>query len=306
MTLQKTAYLAIDAGGTYLKSAVLDRSGNVMDDSSFMVPSFSDGAREEIVQAIQKTVTHGLQVIRKNNLEPGGIGIAFPGPFDYYNATSWMEHKFRNIYGVNLRETIYSFRGVSRDIPIVFIHDSTAVLAGEIWKGNAQGFDNVVVVTLGTGLGFTFTENGIIQLNSLGGPLISVFRLPYKSGILEDYVSKRGFLRLYQEISGNYNVQGIKVSDIGKWADQGDETSIRTFYEAGRIFSESLKNIFIERNIQCILFGGQISWSFHHLEGALKEGLCEVSSLKKISTVKSIENSALWGIIHTLEKTGLN
>jgi glucokinase len=176
------------------------------------------------------------------------------------------------------------------------------VLAGEIWKGNARGFDNVVVVTLGTGLGFTFTENRIIQLNSLGGPLISAFRLPYGSGILEDYVSKRGFLRLYQEISSKENIQGIKVSDIGKWADQGDETSIRTFHEAGKIFSESLKNILIEKNIQCILFGGQISWSFHHLEGALKEGLREVSSLTKISTVKSIENSALWGIVSTLGK----
>lgn len=293
-------YLTIDAGGTYLKSAILNKKANVLHGSDSMVKSFSEGSRDEILLAFGKTVSHGLAYIESKGMQLGGIGIAFPGPFDYQNGIPLMEHKFQNINGLNLREAIHQLPGIPFHVPIQFIHDANSVLIGEIWKGNAQGFSNAAVVTIGTGLGFAFSQNEVVQRNRLGGPQVTIFKLPYREGILEDYTAKRGFLSIYKKISGNREVEGINVSDIGKWADEGNVDCIRTFREVGEILGESLINILRERDIQCLLFGGQISKSFHHLEGVLKQGLSEVECLRKISAVRSIDNAALLGTLRAI------
>jgi glucokinase len=190
--------------------------------------------------------------------------------------------------------------GISPDIPIRFVHDANSVLAGEIWKGNARGFRNAAVVTLGTGLGFSVSENGKVLCNEIGGPLLPIFKIPYRDGILEDYTAQRGILKKYMELSGNTDTEGIRVSDIGKWADNGDLASIQTFREVGKILAETLNGILVERNVECLLFSGQISRSFQYMEPSLKEGLKKVECLKKISVVKSIDDAALWGLYKRL------
>lgn len=297
MDLSTMAYLTIDAGGTYLKSAVLNQTGDVLADSGYVTKSFSNGSKEKILWAFNEIVTHGLTYIERMGMSLSGIGIAFPGPFDYESGTSFMFHKFKNIYGINLCEAILNNSMISPDLPIKFMHDANAVLAGELWIGNGQDYDNVAVVTLGTGLGFAFSENRIIQRNNLGGPMVTIYRLPYRNGVLEDYTAKQGILHIYQKISGKAETEKIKVSDIGRWADGGDRDSIQTFQEVGRILAESLEKILLEKKIQCLLLGGQISRSFHLMEEPLKEGLKEVKYLGKVSKVKSIENAALLGLL---------
>lgn len=301
MALSMTAYLIIDAGGTSLKSAVLDPEGEVFPDSVFSVPSVSEGTREEILQAFGKTLSKGLKYIDQEKMQPGGIGIAFPGPFDIKKAMSLMKHKFQSIYGVDLKEYFYRSDLIPRNVPVRFMHDANAVLAGELWKGNAQGYLNAAVVTLGTGLGFAISENGKVLCNELGGPFLSIFKLPYQDGILEDYTAKRGFLKIYGELSSQKDPNGVKVSDIGRWADQGDYPATETFRKVGKILAETLRYILIKRKIECLLFSGHISRSFHHMETALKEGLKDIPSLKLISTVKSIDYAALWGALQSLK-----
>jgi glucokinase len=127
-----------------------------------------------------------------------------------------------------------------------------------------------------------------------------IFSLPYRQGILEDYASKRGLIRIFHEISGDKIPGNMKVSDIGKWAGEGDRNSILTFAEVGKILGESLKEIIRKKNIQCLLFGGQISRSFSFMETALKNGFQDVECLQKISSVKNIDNAAFIGILKTL------
>ncbi|MEL7588833.1 MAG: ROK family protein [Prolixibacteraceae bacterium] len=293
-----TAYLIIDAGGTFLKSAVLDLSGNVFPGSALSVPSFSDGTKEQVLGAFGEIIGKCLNYIGMREMELKGVGIAFPGPFNIYQATPLMQHKFKSIYGLDLREHFYEITGISRDIPIRFMHDANAVLLGEIWKGNAQGYANAAAVTLGTGLGFAVSENGKVLCNEIGGPFLSIFKLPYKDGILEDYTAKRGFVRLYRELSGTTGE--IEVSEIGNRAGQGDEAALQTFREVGKILSETLGGILAQRKTKCLLFCGQISRSFHLLEPSLREGLKEVACLQKISTVKSIDHAALLGALRNI------
>ena len=295
-----TAYLIIDAGGTFLKSAILDPRGEVFPGSALSVESLSDGSKEEILQSFFEIFSKGLKFIGKKKMKLKGVGIAFPGPFDIEKATSLMNHKFQAIYGLDLRKYFYEATGISRDIPIKFIHDANAVLVGEIWKGNAQGFKNAAVVTLGTGLGFAVSKDGQVLCNPIGGPFYSIFKIPYKDGILEDYTAKRGFVRIYGELSGNEETDQIEVSDIAQRAGQGDEAAIQTFRKVGEILSEALHDILVELKIECLLFCGQISRSFHLLEPSLKTGLKDIERLQKISVVKSIDNAALLGALYNI------
>lgn len=302
------AYLAIDAGGTYLKSAVLDSGGTVLEGSSFKAEARSEGSREEILKGFVETLHHGLAFAGEKNMKFGGIGVAFPGPFDFSNGISLMEHKFRNIYGIRLPEIFREVPGIEPDIPICFLHDVNAVLLGEQWRGNAQGFQNTAVVTLGTGLGFTYTVDGLLQCNKLGSPAVPIYKLPYRDGILEEYTAKKGILKVYKEISGTADCGGIEVFDIGRWADEGNRDCVETFREVGRILADSLKGILQEKGIQCLLFGGQISRSFPHMEGELKKGLKDVKGLDRITMVKSIDSAALLGalkaVLHPVPAAG--
>lgn len=300
MDLQKT-YLAIDAGGTFFKSALLDASAEVVQGSVYSTRSYSEGPADKIVGAYRNTVSSALRfILQHGGVELAGIGIATPGPFDYENGTPLMKHKFASVYGVKLRDMIYEVPGVTVGMPITFMHDANAALAGEILNGNAKGCPNAALITLGTGLGFAFSQNGKVQFNEQGGPKITIFRTPYKDGILEDYVSKRGFLKIYQEKSGKSNVENIQVADIGKWADEGDAISLETFQQAGNILASNIKNILQEQEIECLLFGGQISKSFHHFEEALQSELNNISTLHKIAVVKNMDNAALIGALWKL------
>lgn len=293
------AYLVIDAGGTFLKSAVLSPDGSVFSGSSCIAKAFSSSSRDKILGAIKLIIDGGISFINENDLALMGIGMAFPGPFNYNEATPLMEHKFASIKGVDIRQFITETSGLKNDIPVKFRHDANAMLAGELWKGNAQEFQNAAIVTLGTGLGFAFSVNGVVQCNEIGGPRITIFKTPFKEGILEDYVSKRGFLRVYNEITGK-DIKSLDVSDIAEMALDGDSDAKKTFQEVSLIISDAIRPILEEKEIECLLFGGQISRSFCLMEETVKNKLKDISKLRKIAAVKSIENAALLGTLNEL------
>ena len=295
-----TAYLIIDAGGTFLKSALLTSNGDILSGSSFSICSNSEGTSDEILQPLRNTIIKGLKFAHNHKLKLGGIGIAFPGPFNVEKATPLMEHKFQSIYGLDLREYFYTSTSISPNTPVQFIHDANSVLLGELWKGKAKGFKNVSAVTLGTGLGFAISKNGEVLCNEIGGPYLSIFRTPYKDGILEDYTAKRGFLKIYGKLSGRENTEEITVAEISELAVKGEEAALETFKEIGTILGEVLQRILMENKIECLLFSGQISKSFHFMEPAIQESLQGITMLKKISVVEDIDQSALWGTLRNL------
>ncbi len=295
---KNNVYICIDAGGTFLKSIVSDKEGYPLD-TIFTIPINSNGAKDEVLEGFYTIIKHGLDVIEKNRVQLSGIGFAFPGPFDYRNGIPMMKHKFQDIYGINLHQYFLGIDGIPENTPIHFLHDVEAVLQGEMWKGYGRDYFNTAIVTLGTGLGFSFCKEGVVQRNDLGGPVLSLFKLPYGTGILEDYVSKRGLLKIYEEINGKH-INSLTVADIGTLADNGDKKAVATFLKAGKILAGALSNILKTENIECLLFGGQISKSFRHLETSLKKELKDISNLKMIAPVKNIDLAAFQGILRLI------
>jgi glucokinase len=294
----------MDVGGTFIKSAVLTPGAMLLKDSLYSVGACSDGSREEIIHALRRTIFHGLDCIDHSGMRLAGIGAAFPGPFDHRAGVSLMKHKFASITGVNLSEVILETEGVGSGIPVRFMHDANAVLLGEMWHGNAQGFRSTALVTLGTGLGFAISSGESVLCNEQGGPAVTIYMRPCRDGILEDYVSGRGIVSIYAEITGKNTVH-LEAVDIGKWADLGDSACRQAFHEAGKILAENLRSVLYDHSTECLLFGGQVSRSFHHMEKAVRQTLDPVSGLKRITAVQNMDTAAFFGVFRMMENPGI-
>ncbi|HJX69788.1 MAG TPA: ROK family protein [Dehalococcoidia bacterium] len=296
----------MDIGGTSLKSAVLSGECEVLLNSFSLTSINSRGSAEQIIATITSMLKKQSQ--EANNFgELKGIGLSIPGPFDYEKGISLMKHKFQNIYGLNLRSEITKMLALPERLPVIFEEDSAAFLKGEAWMGNAKGFNRIIGLTLGEGLGASFMVNGKITRDTSQGtpPDGELWHLPCEGGILEDKLSRRGIMQIYREITGSSEESDVK--DIALRAESGDVSSIRTFEEFGLIMGQLLKPHVQRFNAECIVIGGQISKSFELFATPLSKVLSLTPSLKKVTRAKSVELSPLYGLLrYFLEMVGIN
>lgn len=287
-------YLLLDVGGTFIKAGAASKDGKLIPGLVWSIPVHSTGSKREIMNSLATAVRQGIRSIKEKGAAVAGIGIAIPGPFDYTEGVALMKHKFQSIYGLSVRNMLYDIPEVDADTPISFIHDANAVLLGELMHGNATGYKNAAVITLGTGLGFAHCIDGEIRCSPAGSPNISIYNIPFRDGMLEDYASKRGFLKVYGEISGD-TPNGLTVADLGQMASEGDGAALETFAIVGGIIASATHDIFAELQLECLLFGGQISKSFRFMESSVKSLLKEIPSLCVIRTVRHLDEAALYG-----------
>ncbi len=300
--MNSRCFLLLDVGGTFVKSVVATLEGELLPNTETSVPINSDGTREEIEQSFATVVANGKAIAEYNGYVLAGVGIAFPGPFDYNTGISYMTHKFAALEKLSVKEFFHSLPEIGADMPVVFMHDVTAAVLGELNFGAAQGYNNVAIVTLGTGLGFSHTANGEIQYSAMGSPSVSIYNRPYREGVLEDYASKRGFLRAYAEVRGEANPENLTVAMIGGMCGEGNADALKAFENVGDILATELKPLLSELNIECLLFGGQISRSFRFMEPTIARLKDEVSTLKHIATMQNISTAAPLGLLSKLRK----
>jgi len=286
----------MDVGGTSLKSAVLSRESEILGNSFSFTPIDSKGSSEQIMETITSVLEEQSQKAKKMG-EPKGIGLCVPGPFDYGKGISLMKHKFQSLYGINLKNEIIKMLALPKALPVIFEEDSIAFLKGEAWLGNAKGFNRIIGLTLGEGLGAAFMVNGKITKDTSQGipPNGELWHLPCEGGILEDKLSRRGIIQIYREIAASSEESDVK--DIALRAESGDASSIRTFEEFGLIMGQLLKPHVQRFEAECLIIGGQISKSFELFATPLNKVLSAIPSLKKVTRARSVELSPLYGLL---------
>lgn len=288
--------LAIDAGGSFFKSSIVQDDGTIVKNSQKKTAVNSQGDKDEIFNAYLDIINNTFDYAQKNGLLIEGIGISTPGPFDYKNSISYMKHKFQSIFGINLIDELYSRCKCIENLPIQFVHDAHAFLLGEYLIGSANSFNNIAAVVIGTGIGFGIIKNRELLTNAQGGPYVSIFRMPLDDGILEDYVSRRGIINIYNKLAGKDKMSDIDVIDIANLASENnDEFALDAFSTAGRILAHGIHDVLNEQEIECLILGGQISKSFNLMKDELRNGLMDIKSLKKIMMGCNIDFSAQIG-----------
>ena len=264
--------LLLDVGGTFIKCS-----------DGRSVPVDSQGPASGITASLRAAVGNTGAVRH--------IAVAMPGPFDYTTGTFLMKHKFASVYG----QTFRSVAVVPDSVTLRFIHDVNCMLLGEVVSGKGKDFSNVALVSLGTGLGFAMQVGGKILQTPEGSPLYSIYNLPFRGGVLEDFVSKRGLLRLYTSLGG-MTPSDLTVKALSLLARQGDKAAGEAFRQAGQIVGEAIAPLLREHSVQCLLFGGQISRSFDLMEPAVRDSLAGVTSLSHIGAVSAIDNATFNGL----------
>ena len=253
----ETAYLLADVGGTEIKCGICDENGQLVWRERFLADA--KAGREEILShfaAVFQSMTD-----RAGGCPIGGIGMAFPGPFDYSRGISLMRglDKYDSIYGIPIGEALAERIDGIKASDFKFLHDVEAFAVGESRFGDCRKADRIFCLCIGTGAGSAFIRGGQAVKQ---GPDVSengwIYSTPFKKTIIDDYISVRGLKKLSEKFLGK-PLDGKALYDLCMAGDARAKKAYEVFgndlFEAIAPFIESFKP-------QAIVFGGQISGSF--------------------------------------------
>ena len=177
----------LDVGGTFVKSSLGIAGKGAVEGTFMSTPISSSGTAEDITESFRTAVSCQKERAEQEGYTIEAVCAAIPGPFDYKEGIFLMKHKFAAVYGVSFREILGDV--IAPETRLAFVHDVNGALLGALTVDASLREGNVAMVTLGTGLGFTYSIDGKVQESETGSPAKGLWNAPYMGGILEEYVS---------------------------------------------------------------------------------------------------------------------
>lgn len=298
--------IAFDVGGVFIKSAVLNAAGGVLMDTIMIYPARSEEDRETLLGHLASVVEQQAAKIIDKKFVISGIGFAFPGPFDYENGVCHIRGlgKFEHIYGVNLREELMGRllanksmrRRMASPFSIVFENDASLFALGEWLSGEAGPYERSICITLGSGTGSAFVDCGTLVKNRGDVPPNGwVYNEPFRDSIVDDYISKRGILRLAGELGLGLSLDVKEIADLAR---SGNAAAAEVFRRFGSLTGEMLRPFVARFRPQAVIVGGQIAKSADLFQDTLREALAEPDVAVRFSERANI--SAFVGVAKLL------
>ena len=141
-------YLGIDIGGTAVKLGIVDEAGAVLAKAEESV-SF-DGYRTPILTTVLKAAQAFLAAQNIPAESLAGIGVSATGQIDSRKGiVAGTCGNLPNYIGAPIKAELEKTFG----LPVTVANDANCMTLGEVWVGGAQGYTDVIGVTLGTGVG---------------------------------------------------------------------------------------------------------------------------------------------------------
>ncbi len=251
--------MGIDIGGSHITVAVLDmQQRNILKNSYTRERVDSHGSTTQVIHTWCNAIKAGY---KKAGIQIDRLGIAMPGPFDYVNGISYIagNDKYAAFYGLNIKDMLAGELEISPD-QILMGNDAACFLAGEVFAGEARSYQNLIGITLGTGLGSAVCKEGKITDANL-------WCSSFLNGIAEDYLSTRWFLKRYYELT-SLNI--LNVRELALLYEE-NQTVRKIFTEFGHNLGLFLKNFQQDHGVEAIVIGGNIAnASARFLPGVLK------------------------------------
>lgn len=248
--------IGIDIGGTSTKIGLVD-SGKVV--ASKRIPTTGHADEFAFADALAEAAR---QLTTDNGQLATAIGIGAPNA----NQLTGIIEMAPNLPWKNdipLAQMVQERTGIRS----VLGNDANAAALGEWRYGAGQGLNDLLLVTLGTGVGSGFIVNGQLVLGNAGnagelGHMTIVIDgrdcTCGRKGCLEAYMSIRGLRRTYMELDGDPEVlKDEGVHCIAKAAEAGDTAALQTFRHAARWLGVGLANaVAVTGPARVVLFGG--------------------------------------------------
>ena len=258
----------VDLGGTTVKIAYFDEHGTML--NKWEIPTVTAGGGAQILPDIAASIKGYMD---EHDVSPAsivGIGIGVPGPVDGKGVVN----KCINLgWGVfNISQALSELTG----FPVKAGNDANVAALGEFWKGGGQGCDNMVFVTLGTGVGGGIVVEGRL-LHGTHGSGAEIGHLVLnrdetipcncgKYGCVEQYCSATGIVRMAKEamakvteLSRLHRADPLTCKDIFDAGKAGDALALQVLDQYYAYLGEFLANVCCVVDPDAVVLGGGVS-----------------------------------------------
>lgn len=257
----------VDIGGTTVKLGLFDVEGKLLD--KWEIPTRTQESGSYILPDIAESIQKKLNEKKIELKEVAGVGVGAPGPVDAQGVV----HKAVNLgWGVfSIRETLEKIL----EVPVMAGNDANVAALGEMWKGGGQGSSDLIVVTLGTGVGGGIIIGGKMLTGATGaGGEIGHIHVEDaetekcgcgNTGCLEQYASATGITRLANRklkssSKGSVLRSGeVSAKTVFDAVKAKDELAMEVAGEFGKYLGECLAAIACVVNPEAIVIGGGVS-----------------------------------------------
>ncbi|MDD7642052.1 MAG: ROK family glucokinase [bacterium] len=264
----KTYGFGVDIGGTTVKLGLFRTDGELLDKWEIPTRKENDGSQilPDVAASIKEKIAE--KAIAADDVQ--GIGVGVPGPV----TPEGIVRKCVNLgWGVfNVEDALSELTGY----PVKAGNDANVAALGELWQGAGKGAKNIVMVTLGTGIGGGVIIDGRIVAGSTGAGG-EIGHLPVndeetltcgcgKKGCLEQYASATGVVTLTKRAleasdqpSSLRDLSEITAKDLFDAAKAEDALAQEVLEQFGSILGKGLATIACVVNPEMFVIGGGVS-----------------------------------------------
>ncbi|MCG7317917.1 ROK family glucokinase [Brevibacillus laterosporus] len=164
--MTKRMIVGVDIGGTTIKIALLNPNGKII--TKTQIPTPVPEGEDAIIQQMTSTIDQLMAEQGFTKEDAYGIGIGVPGPVDTDTGFVY------EAVNLGLKDTALKAKTEAlTGLPTYVENDANAAALGEMWCGAGQGTDNLVAITLGTGIGGGIIIDGKIVhgVKGVGGEI---------------------------------------------------------------------------------------------------------------------------------------
>ncbi len=250
----------LEVGGSHVTAALVDPAGWTLPRPPARVELDPNAAAEPLLAAFARAAA-----------EAGAAGpdwaVAMPDPFDYERGIARFRGvgKFDSLDGIDVRADLLArLPGATR---VGFVNDADAFALGEWVAGAARGTARMVGITLGTGVGSGWIDDG--RIADPGVPRGGRAHLLTLDGRpLEDLMSRRAVRAAYARATGT----DADVRQIAEAARGGESAAVQVLAFALRSLGRALAAPLRDFAPDLVVLGGSMSRSWHLFEPWFREG----------------------------------
>lgn len=257
----------VDVGGTTVKMGLFEETGGILEKWEIVTRTEEEGKAilpDIAASVLEKTKKHGLD---KSDIIGIGVGVPAPVTADgIVNGTANLGWNYKEV-----KRELEELTGIKSEIG----NDANVAALGEMWKGGGAGEKNMVMITLGTGVGGGVIINGKVITGEHGaGGEVGHICVNYDEpdtcgcgnhGCLEQYASATGIVRLAKKRLAQetketvLNKDSVSAKDVFDAVKAGDAVAIEVAEEFGRYLASGLVNLAAIADPAVFVIGGGVS-----------------------------------------------
>ena len=258
----------VDIGGTTVKIGLFTAEGTMVD--KWEITTRTDEGGKYILGDIAASIEDKLAEKQIDKSEVKGIGMGVPGPVKADGTVLRCVNLGWGIF--NAADELSKIIG----LPVKVGNDANMAALGEMWQGGGKGHKDIVMVTLGTGVGGGIILNGkmLAGTNGAGGEIGHICVNDDETevcgcgnkGCLEQYTSATGIVRMAKIILNTTDkpsklrqIQYISAKEIFDAAKEGDEVAATLVENHGKVLGKALAQIACVVDPEIFVIGGGVS-----------------------------------------------